>query len=120
MTARRGEPNGFCFLKVIIPGGYGLGTTHPANDLRRKVLFDRLVAGPGSTFADIFKQHTNQDLTEDFNSSLLVPTPDKNQIFMDLNAHYANREIAAVLSELHDFIPTDLRPNCHPVGSRVL
>lgn len=90
----------------LLSGGYGLGIYHPANDLRRKILFDRISAGQGLTFADIFRKHTGQELTEDFNSSLLVATPDKNQIFLDLYATYSDTEVAAVLSELHDFIPS--------------
>jgi hypothetical protein len=84
----------------LLAGGYGLSHTHPASDLRRRVLFEYLKQGAPS-FATVFKRHTKQELTETFNSSLLIPTPSKDQIFNDLQNQYP-AEWAAAMAELHE------------------
>lgn len=91
------------FLQLL-GGGYGLSQTHPANDLRRKALFEQLtVSNPN--FNRVFRKHTGQDITEDFNSPILTRTPDSNTIFADARQIGVNIEMAAVLAELHVSIP---------------
>lgn len=89
----------------LLGGDYGLSCTHPANDLRRKILFDELQKGEADSFAEIFCRHTGQKLTEDFNSPLLVATPSKDEIFQDMKKIYKKDTDAAVLTELHGSIP---------------
>lgn len=87
----------------LLAGGYGLSRTHPASDLRRKILFEYLQQGNPS-FVSVFQQHTNQLLTETFNSSLLTGTPDTDQIFNDALTVYP-KELAAAVAELHQSMP---------------
>jgi hypothetical protein len=91
------------FLQFLA-SGYGLSETHPANDLRRSVLFSKLSEGGESSFAAYFKKHTQQTLTEDFNSPLILRTPSTTIIFGDVFAATNSKEMAAVLAELHDAI----------------
>ncbi len=88
----------------LLGGAYGLSPTHPANDLRRKILFDKLRTNNGDSFACIFTRYTGHALTENFNSPLLVPTPTKDEIFADME-RYEGRKTAAVLAELHELMP---------------
>lgn len=83
---------------------YGLSETHPANDLRRAILFAKLADGGDKSFAAIFKKHTRHILTEDFNSPLIRPTPASDNIYHDRLAAGSAPENAAVLSELHQTI----------------
>lgn len=90
----------------LLGGTYGLSHTHPASDLRRKTLFDKLKTNDCDSFAAIFARHTGHVLTEDFNSPLLVPAPQKDEIFSDMEKRYEDREMAAVLAELHESMPS--------------
>jgi hypothetical protein len=88
----------------FLASGYGLSDTHPANDLRRSVLFSKLCEGGPISFASHFKKHTQQELTEDFNSPLIITTPAATEIFKDVLAATNSKERAAVLAELHTSI----------------
>lgn len=89
---------------LSVHGGYGLSLTHPANDLRRSILLDKLKQGGSGSFSSIFTKHTGQTLTEDFTSPLVLATPDKDKIASDMETLYRNKETAAVLAELHESI----------------
>lgn len=89
----------------LLGGGYGLSDTHPAQDLRRKILFNELQKGEADSFSAIFCRHTGKELTEDFSSPLLVVTPSKDEIFQDMKKIYKKDTDAAVLTELHESIP---------------
>lgn len=86
-------------------GTYGLSRTHPANDLRRKALFEKLAEGGTNSFAEVFKTYTGQVLTEDFNSALIKATPSKDEIANDYIAKHSDSEWAAALAELHESMP---------------
>ncbi len=86
-------------------GGYTLSESHPASDLRRSILFNKLCEGGANSFMGLFKRHTGAELTEDFNSALLQRTPDKTQFYKDATARNVSPEMAAVLAELHESIP---------------
>ncbi len=88
----------------FLSDGYGLSDTHPATDLRRSVLFAKLSDGGSNSFATIFKKHTAKDLTEDFNSPLVLRPPDSDQLYVDLCTKQ-DQNIAAVLTELHASMP---------------
>jgi hypothetical protein len=89
----------------FLASGYGLSETHPANDLRRAILFSKLSENGTTSFASIFKKHTMQDLTEDFNSPLILKAPTANDIYNDVRVQTNSNEKAAVLAELHNSIP---------------
>jgi len=94
------------------PGGYGTSKTHPAHDLRRRVLHGRLSEGGETSYAAVFQKHTGSALTDDFNSPLIWKVSSANDILT-----YARSLIgrggkpvytddqAHVLAELHDFMP---------------
>lgn len=88
------------FLQLL-DNSYGMSTTHPANDLRRQILFQKLCeAPPGEkSFADVFKNSIGVELLEDFNSALMRGTPDSTTVFEDMQQH--GNEAAAVMAELH-------------------
>ena len=66
---------------------YGVSKSHPSYDFRRSVLFRRLTKEEEKvSYASVFRHHTEQDLTEAFNSPLLAQTPDKATIITDLMA----------------------------------
>jgi hypothetical protein len=88
------------FLQFLA-SGYGLSETHPANDLRRSVLYSKLCEGGATSFAAYFKMHTQQDLIESFNSCLIVTTPSTDDVFNDVISAGYPKEHAAVLAELH-------------------
>jgi len=96
----------FFSLSEFLPahGGYGLGFTHPANDLRLSILFEKLKQGGSGSFSSIFTKHTGQTITEDFNSPLVMATPGKDQIASDMETRYHDKETAAVLAELHESV----------------
>jgi len=90
----------------FLSAGYGMSETHPANELRRSVMFTKLSAGGSRSYAHAFKQHTEFDLTEDFNSPLILKTPPADQMFAELVSSAKSREQAAVMTELHQSITT--------------
>jgi hypothetical protein len=94
------------------PGGSGVSKTHPAHDLRRRVLHDRLLRGDGNSFAAVFRQHTGSELTVDFNSPLISKVNSGNEIFAYVSSlsgptgkRLYNDDAAHVLAVLHDFMP---------------
>jgi hypothetical protein len=89
----------------FLASGYGLSETHPANDLRRSVLFSKLCENGADSFATSFEKHTGQVLSEDFNSPLIIRTPSANDIYNDVFLANHSKERAAVLAELHGSIP---------------
>ena len=86
-------------------GGYGMSKTHPAHDLRRNAMYRVMQDGGPSSFCAVFQKHANTPLTEDINSPLLGRTPDKVTVYADMVARYG-QDSAAVLSELHDSMPS--------------
>lgn len=89
------------FLQLLV-GSYGMSKSHPANDLRRAILFEQLEKEGGESqksFADIFLENTGEQLTIDFNSALLKETPDSDTIFKDMLK--TSKIEAAVMAELH-------------------
>lgn len=88
----------------LLGGGYGISHSHPTHTLRRKILFDELNKDDGASFAAIFRSYTGLNLTEDFNSVLLLPAPDTdtvyNALIRDVNGY--NPRFCAVMAELHD------------------
>lgn len=88
------------------PGGYGVSRTHPAHDLRRRLLYERLTIENPRSFASVFRAHTGDELTDDFNSPLILKAPTKDDIFTHVHhlRRYPARQ-AQVLAELHDFMP---------------
>jgi len=86
-------------------GSYTLSDTHPASDLRLSALYERLNDGGEQSFSKLFKKHTAQELTQDFNSHLLQLTPNADKIFADAVAKKITNEHAAVLAEVHTSMP---------------
>jgi len=86
---------------TLMGGSYGLSKSHPANSLRRKILHDKLISGGTKSFSSVFKKHTSCEITEDFNSSLLVHPPSADHVYDDFLKHSANRSVAAVIAELN-------------------
>ena len=93
------------FLELL-GGGYGISTTHPANALRRRALYDKLSEGAADSFSSVFKKYTNYELTEDFNSKLLSCPPDKQSVLQDQLTKGIDISTATVISELHEFMPS--------------
>jgi hypothetical protein len=93
-------PEFFQFLGT----GYGLSDTHPANDLRRRALFDKICDGGKDSFAAVFKQHLEQDLSVEFNSPLIVPAPFADDRYTDMISEGYSPATAAVITELHESI----------------
>lgn len=89
----------------LVGGGYGLSDTHPSSHLRRKLLFSNLQHGGDESFCAVFQRYTDLALSEDFNSPLLMETPPKEKLFPELVSKFNDPGPAAVLSELHDFMP---------------
>jgi hypothetical protein len=87
----------------FLAAGYGMSESHPANDLRRAVLYSKLC---DEGHAAVFKKHSLYDLTEDFNSPLILRTPSPDQIYNELLTASQPREKSAVISELHASIPS--------------
>lgn len=87
-------------------GGYGVSVTHPARDLRRKILFDNLSSDPNRSFLDVFEKHTHTALTDDFNSVLVSRVTDSSLIYADVKARSGDDVLAHVLAELHTFLPS--------------
>jgi hypothetical protein len=88
----------------FLAAGYGMSDTHPANDLRRSVLFKKL---DENGFTTVFKQYSGgRDLTEDFNSPLILRTPTPDDIFNELISASQPSEKSAVIAELHASIPS--------------
>ena len=94
------------------PGGYGVSKTHPASDLRRRLLHDKLYGGGHASFASVFRKHTDHVLTDDFNSPLIRRVPDASTIFTYAKSlsgtggrNLYKDDEAHVLAELHDFMP---------------
>jgi hypothetical protein len=88
----------------FLGSGYGVSETHPANDLRRSALFAKIIEGGSESFAAIFEKHLKQNLTVDFNSPLITPTPAATEIFNDMLSEGHSQQKAAVLAELHGSI----------------
>ncbi len=88
----------------FLAAGYGLSETHPANELRRSILFSKLSENGNRSYVHVFKQHTEFDLTEDFNSPLILETPSADQIFTELVNSTQPADKAAVMAELHGAI----------------
>lgn len=92
-----------CDFFQLLGNGYGLSTTHPANDLRRRAIYKQLTEEiSGSSFASVFQKHTGHQLDETFNSGILIPTPAKPDIWSDIKNSGASDFSAAILSELHE------------------
>ncbi len=90
----------------FLGSGYGMYDTHPAHDLRRRTLFVKLFDGTPNSFADVFSDATGQTLTEEFNSPLVLTTPqDAAQVEADMLGLDFSREQAVVMAELHTSIP---------------
>jgi hypothetical protein len=85
--------------------GHGLSDTHPANDLRRSVLFSKLSENGERSFISIFRKHTRQQLSEDFNSPLIMRTPGADEIYRDVLSATHSEPRAAILAELHGSAP---------------
>jgi hypothetical protein len=100
-----------CDFFQLLNNGYGLCSTHPANDLRRTALSQELTNNAsGESYADVFHRHTGKVLTENFNSGILVSTPNKVDIYNDLRSIVVDHTSAVIMSELHEsmafLIPT--------------
>lgn len=91
-------------LSQFYGGDSGISATHPAHELRRDILFDQLNKGPGKTYAEVFQRHTGIPLTKDFNSFLMISTPEKDKLFSAISKRNGQK-IAAVIAELHESIP---------------
>lgn len=92
-----------CDFFQLLGAGYGLCSTHPANDLRRRAIHRQLIdASSGTSFAAVFQKHTGQELVETFNSGILIPTPAKADIWTDIKSSGADDFTASILSELHE------------------
>jgi hypothetical protein len=95
-----------CDFFQLLGNGYGLCQTHPANDLRRRAVFQQLIdASAGPSFAEIFERHTGEPLVETFNSGILIPTPTTAEIWNDVRGTGADDATAAIMSELHGSMP---------------
>jgi hypothetical protein len=70
--------------------------------LRRSTLFSKLCE---DGFAEVFKKYSTRDLTEDFNSPLILRTPDPDQIYNELVRASQPQDKSAVICELHASIP---------------
>lgn len=89
----------------FLAAGYGMSDTHPANDLRRSILYSKLNENGNDSFAAVFQKHSGFRLTDDFNSPLILATPAPDQIYNELLAANQPREKSAVIAELHRSIP---------------
>lgn len=87
----------------LLTGSFGISDTHPASDLRRSILFRHLLdnSDTSNSFATIFEKHTGVKLSEDINSSIIMSTPDSDEIFDKMLENYKPEE-AAVMAELHE------------------
>jgi hypothetical protein len=95
-----------CDFFQLLGNGYGLSQTHPANDLRRKAVFQQLEdTTTGLSFVEVFERHTEHKLDETINSGILIPTPATADIFNDLRGGGADDGTAAIMSELHASMP---------------
>ncbi|MBT3060181.1 MAG: hypothetical protein AB2696_08095 [Candidatus Thiodiazotropha sp.] len=84
----------------LLGGDYGISDTHPSHDLRRKILFDKLIEGDSDSFAAVFTKYTGHQLTVDYNSPLMIQTPSTDDVFSDKSKRY-DTSIAAILAEMH-------------------
>lgn len=91
------------FLQLL-SGGYGLSKSHPANDLRRQILYEKLLEGGEDSFGSVFHAHTGHALHDDFNSVLMIRTPSSDDIYQDKLKIPKEKEVAAILAEMHGSI----------------
>lgn len=84
----------------------GLGRKHPPHALRRRVLYERLKLGGKKSFAAIFEERTTAQLTEEFNSPLIMNIPKLDDIFDTYRlTHKFDSRIAAIFAALsHEFL----------------
>ena len=82
---------------------YGYNHFYPPNSLRRRVLHEQLAR---AGFSDVFKRHTGFEITEDFNSPLMVVTPSADEIFKfeSQPSPQYNPKLAALFAELPNYI----------------
>jgi hypothetical protein len=94
----------------LSPSGYGISKTHPAPDLRRRLIYDNLIQGGDNSYASVFNKWTGSILTDDFNSPLMRRVPDSDLVFNHTSSLFGGKRIysdreAHVMAELHDFMP---------------
>jgi hypothetical protein len=90
--------------------GYGISKTHPASDLRRRLIYDKLIQGGDNSYASVFNKWTGAKLTDDFNSPLMRRVPDSNTVFNHTRSTFGGKTVysdeqAHIMAELHDFMP---------------
>jgi len=92
---------------LAIVGGDGLTQTHPAAALRRQTLFDRMSMG-STSFSDLFYKHTGQVLSTEFVSSTIKAPPPADQLFVQVVQNTKDSELAAVLTEMNEALPSTI------------
>jgi hypothetical protein len=100
---------GLCFA-LCAGSAVGIGESHPANHLRRSILFKKLTsATSGPSFGDVYKKHLASELTEDINSDFPA-LPSSLDLRVDLagrpprNSRVTAKENAIILSILTDYV----------------
>jgi hypothetical protein len=91
-------------------GGVGISETHPPNDLRRDLIFERLQSPAGASFADAFHKGTGEPLMKEINSSLIDPLPPQAALVADLSIQLqpspgvTSSEKATIMAELIPYL----------------
>lgn len=86
-------------------GDFGVGETHPANQLRMKAMHDQLVKPSGRSFAVAFKKHTGVELRLDMNSALLKSTASRLEIEGEVATNSTDGELPKICAGLHAIFP---------------
>jgi hypothetical protein len=99
-----------CGFLETVGAGVGISESHPPNELRRDLLFQRLQNPPARNYVSVFGQRLNVPLTKELSSELLVPLPPPAQLIADLTNQLrptptlSSKEKAVVLTELILFV----------------
>ena len=96
-----------CGFLEAVGSGVGISESHPPNDLRRDLIFDRLQATNGvGAFTEVFERKTGQSLSRNINSTLIGVLPSTDLLIANL-ANYlpsgpsiSSKEKAVTLASL--------------------
>jgi hypothetical protein len=92
----------FGFVQMCTKGGYGLGTSHPPHDLRREVLYKKMLSKgvSGKSYTEIFKDSTGKDFNLDINSIGIPLCPTGDALFSVLKSNYTDLTSAVITESI--------------------
>ena len=81
--------------------GLGVGKSHPPHDLRREVLYEKMLtkANSGKSYAEVFKECTGADFDLEINSIGIPSCPAGDTLFNMLKSYNYSDLTAAVITE---------------------